>query len=189
MAIVNNPLYDYEADYDPAVDDDPGPTPTDWITFGAVMRACFALHDAAEADGADLDHLTDDADIAQLVKGVMILRQAREATRSLEEWLTGALVNLGADGQVVPGVGALELRPSVSRVEWDHEALIDDVIACICVTPDITPAQALRRFVSIARPSWRIGDSHGKPGIKAFGLDPDEYSKVSRRPPVLRVVS
>lgn len=117
--------------------------------------------------------------------------------RQLTKDIAGILDRGTAD---VPDYGVVEVRYSISRTQWEHDALRNRVVALMGEERDLLvdpetgelhpPSQivagVVRRFCDFASPTWKVGDSdRGTPGIRTtYGLEPGEFCKETANPTV-----
>lgn len=152
-----------------------------------VVDALMVLRDAALQDTLETAWATSDVQV--LAGYLAILRDAKDALRAMEVTLSLILEAQGADGEVVPGIGTLMVKRSMDRTAWRHSELIDDVVPILATAHQDSVASGIRAAFALCSPRWRIGrDDASEPGIRALGLDPDDYSVAKLGAPTVRIV-
>lgn len=153
-----------------------------------VYEAMSVLRDAALQDDIT-DELAVTDDLGLLVWLLVQLREAKDALRVLEGTLCVILEAQGGDGEVIPGVGTLIVKRSMDRSGWNHAAVIDDIVPILATVHPDSVASGIRAAYALCSPRWRLGrDDASEPGIRALGLDPDDYSTAKLGAPTVRIV-
>lgn len=107
----------------------------------------------------------------------------------LESWLAERLPR---GGMAVEGVGWLEAKPATKRTQWDHDEVVRHVTARARDERQVDPetgeyepveeaiVRVLRECAGIGY--WKVT------GLRARGLDPDEFCTVERGPRRVTIV-
>lgn len=119
------------------------------------------------------------------------IQRARAALGLAEDLLADFLLDTAGTGlhEHVDGVPPFEVRVGRDRKEWQHDAVVRDLVPAVtealgiagAVNTDgerIEPAAAVRDVIESFRESssdgWKVT------GLRKFGLDPEDYCKSSR---------
>lgn len=91
--------------------------------------------------------------------------------------------------QVIDDVGLVEVKRKTTRKKWDHDEVFRSVVARIADEPGIfwdtetgeklppaaMAANLVARLREVLSPTWKVT------GLRAMGLDPDEYAEVNEK--------
>lgn len=159
------------------------------------LHSIPALQAARDALASDVVAIPEDAETVALLHDLAALREVKADLRLSEDLLVKAIGDrLTRRTTIVDGLGEVTRARNVTRRAWDHKALFRRVIAAARderqVDPDTGEAEdpfeaAARVLAECITPSWKVG-RHGKDdqpatGLRACGIDPDEYCQTEER--------
>lgn len=132
---------------------------------------------AATVDSGAGD-LTEPADLAQLLADI---RDAKKNLAALYDRVEQLLVSVMGEKELhVDGLGVVVCRRDKSYKDWNHEALLRDVLDSKLVTGDgeIVEETPLEKVQQV----WPLAGYQARRGaIKARGLNADDYSNAEAR--------
>jgi hypothetical protein len=118
------------------------------------------------------------------------IRKSKKDLALAEQTVEDELVKvMGGKYHEVPGLGRIEMHSGGTRKEWDHDTIVAHIIPVIAhdfpkslVDPEEGTevpgqefvARVVAEFRKAGNTNWRTGGGT-KPGLRTFGLDPDDY--------------
>lgn len=169
-----------------------------WVEAERLREAMYELASILRVDMPT--HATPD-DLPYAVNMVRFLTAAIEYLRDLKADAneTAASLMVGRV-QNLPGIGPVEKQGGYDRKNWDHDELFSLVLARSRderIADEETgeyedPAAAFMRVLRdcMGTPSyWKLGDELKKTGLRARGIDADEYCEKTDKRKTVKVPS